>query len=84
MESGVEARIKAAASKTIEDFWVSEKYHDEKVEFATDAYIDGKQLVHDKDAAQYPELDLDILDEVWEPPAIDAATMSAPTLDVVP
>ena len=42
VESGAEVGIKAAASKAIEDFRMLEKYHDEKVEFVPDAYIDGK------------------------------------------
>lgn len=82
VESGAESRIKAAASKAMEEFWAFAQFLDEKANFAFDAYDEWIKSIRNKVAAQYPELDLGILDEFLGlekgEVVVDTSTQDAP------
>ena len=67
----MEARIETIALKAVENFQSSQEFHHEKIEFATDAYDEGKCSIQGKVAARYPKLRLDFLNEFLEPPIAD-------------
>ena len=71
-------KVVEAASKAVVDFRTSVKYEDEKIKFFADAYVGGKQWVRDRIATKYPELNLNFLDELWEPTVVDVPTMDTP------
>ena len=75
IQSKREAQIEATILKAIKDLQTSEVYRSKQVEFAIDAYGEGKHLVGERVATQYPELDLNFLDEVLEPFVTDAIWM---------
>ena len=72
----MEAQIKAATSKAIKNFRSSEEYCYEKIKFATYAYDKKKCFVWGRVVAHYLELNLYFLDEVLEPPIVDAVDAS--------
>lgn len=63
VESSAKSTIKAIALKAVEDFRASTKFLDEKVNFAFDAYGKRIRFAQNKVIVQYPELDLDFVDE---------------------
>ena len=52
----MEAPIKAVVFKAVQDFRASEEYHDEKVEFMTDAYDTEKYSIQKRVVARYLKL----------------------------
>lgn len=54
---------------------MSEELHEEKLQFASNAYNAGKQFVQNQVAACFPELDLSFLDEDLEPEEADAGVL---------
>ena len=74
----VEKKAVEVTSEAVVNFSTSVEYQDENVEFFADTYNAMKQSVWNKVATKYPELNLDFLDEVWDPIAINAPTTGAP------
>lgn len=59
-----------------------EELHDEKVKFASNAYVTGQPIIRKRVVAQYPKLNLNFLDEDWEPQDVDVPyPTDAPTSD---
>lgn len=62
-ESSIKDKVKAAAIKAMKSFRASKELHGEKANFVSDTYDTEKQIIQDKVATRYPELNLDFLDE---------------------
>ena len=73
----VEKKAAEAASQAVEDFQASEEYEDKKVEYFVNVYDARKQSIWDRVTAKHSKLDMNFLDEIWDPTVLDVSMIGA-------
>ena len=72
-----------ATSKAMEDFRASEKYEKKRVEYSIDVHDAGRQSILTRVATKYLSLNLNFLDEIWDPIVADVSVAGTSTLGTV-